>query len=204
MTGWIRVLTAAAVVSVAPALAGCAYAQYGSYGPGVSRPAVSPYEVGYREGREHGIRDARRGRRFEFRDSSDYRRADRGWNGWYGDQAAYRHEFRRGYERGYSAGYSSIYGRATYPGRAYPGAYPGVGSPGGTYRSSAADYGYREGFDKGREDAGDGDRYDPRRHKWYREGDRHYNSRYGPRDLWKDEYRRAFLQGYDAGYRRGW
>ena len=35
------------------------------------------------------------------------------------------------------------------------------------------------GDQKGREDAKDGDRYDPRRHNWYRDGDRGYNSRYG-------------------------
>lgn len=210
MSGWIRVVMATAVLSTAPALAGCAYAQYGSYGPDVHRVAASPYEIGYSEGREHGSNDARRGRAFEYRDANEYRRADRGWKRWYGDPNAYRYEFRRGYERGYRDGYSAVsYRRGPYPGtspgRVYPGgAYPGGGYPGGAYgyRSTAAEYGYREGFEKGREDARDGDRYDPRRHGWYRDGDRHYDRRYGSRDQWKDEYRRAFLQGYDDGYRR--
>ena len=47
----------------------------------------------------------------------------------------------------------------------------------------------------------DRDRFDPRAQKWYREGDREYNSRYGSRDQYKNEYRRGFLVGYERGYR---
>jgi hypothetical protein len=59
----------------------------------------------------------------------------------------------------------------------------------------------REGAQKGREDAKDGDRYDPRRHNWYRDGDRGYNNRYGSRDQYKVAYRDAFERGYAQGYR---
>ena len=52
------------------------------------------------------------------------------------------------------------------------------------------------------EDAGDRDRYDPRRHKWYRDADRGFESRYGSRERYKDEYRRGFLAGYEQAYRR--
>ncbi len=54
---------------------------------------------------------------------------------------------------------------------------------------------------KGREDAKDGDRYDPRRHNWYRDGDRGYNNRYGSREQYKAAYRDAFERGYAQGYR---
>lgn len=204
----IRILAAAAVLSILPAFAGCAYAQYGGYGSSGGYRRVAPYDIGYEEGREHGVRDGRQGRRFEFRDSNEYRRADRGWNGrYYGNRNAYRAEFRRGYERGYRDGYNSIGYRGRdqgrYPGRAYPNRYPGGAYPGGRYGylSPAAEHGFREGYEKGREDLRDGDRYDPRRHGWYRDGDRHYDRRYGSRDQWKNEYRRAFLEGYERAYR---
>jgi hypothetical protein len=36
---------------------------------------------------------------------------------------------------------------------------------------------------------------------WYRARDHDYDSRYGPRDAYAREYRSAFLQGYEQGYR---
>ena len=66
--------------------------------------------------------------------------------------------------------------------------------------SAAAENGYRDGLVKGREDADDGDSFDPDRHAWYRSADRGYNSRYGSRDDYRAEYRRGFLEGYDSAY----
>ena len=40
------------------------------------------------------------------------------------------------------------------------------------------------------------------RAKRYREGDHDYNDRYGSRDLYKRDYRAAFTQGYEQGYRQ--
>ena len=68
--------------------------------------------------------------------------------------------------------------------------------------SEAYDRGYREGVDKGRDDGHDRDQYDPRRQKWYREGDRGYNKRYGTREEYIAAYRQGFLRGYDEGYRQ--
>ena len=64
------------------------------------------------------------------------------------------------------------------------------------------DNGYRDGLEKGREDARDRDSYDPVRHSWYRSGDRGYNSRYGTRDSYKLTYRDGFEAGYDEAYRQ--
>jgi hypothetical protein len=69
----------------------------------------------------------------------------------------------------------------------------------GTDRA-AYDNGYRDGLEKGREDARDRDSYDPVRHGWYRSGDRGYNSRYGTRDNYKLAYRDGFEAGYDQAY----
>ncbi len=44
-------------------------------------------------------------------------------------------------------------------------------------------------------------RYDPNRHKWFREGDHDYKSSYGPRSQYENVYRQGFQEGYDRGYR---
>lgn len=72
----------------------------------------------------------------------------------------------------------------------------------GGLQSAAMQAGYRDGLEKGAEDADDRDSYDPNRHSWYRSADRGYNSRYGTKDSYQAEYRRGFLEGYDAAYRR--
>lgn len=65
----------------------------------------------------------------------------------------------------------------------------------------AFDNGHKDGYDKGREDAGGNETYDPVRHSRYRSGDRGYNSRYGSRETYRDVYREGFRDGYDEGYR---
>jgi hypothetical protein len=70
----------------------------------------------------------------------------------------------------------------------------------GVYSSEATAAGYRDGYRKGREDAGDNDRYDPTRHSEYRSATSGYNSRYGSRDEFRNEYRKAFEEGYARGY----
>ena len=60
--------------------------------------------------------------------------------------------------------------------------------------------GYRDGFDAGRNDARDRNRFDPVRSKRYRDGDHDYNNRYGDCELYKRDYRAAFEQGYREGY----
>lgn len=72
---------------------------------------------------------------------------------------------------------------------------------GAGYNSVPYDNGYRDGLEKGREDAGDRDSYDPVRHSWYRSGNRGYNDRYGSRDQYKLAYRDGFEAGYQQGYR---
>jgi hypothetical protein len=66
--------------------------------------------------------------------------------------------------------------------------------------SPAAQNGYRDGLEKGREDVEDRDSFDPNRHSWYRSADRGYQSRYGARESYRAEYRRAFLEGYESAY----
>lgn len=81
------------------------------------------------------------------------------------------------------------------------GQYPNAGARRGGVNNVAFDNGYRDGLEKGREDARDRDSYDPVRHSRYRSADRGYESRYGTRDNYKLVYRDGFEAGYEAGYR---
>lgn len=170
------------------------------------------YDEGYREGVKEGEKDARRGDRFAYQDEREYQRADRGYNRSYGDHERYRQIFRDGYSTGYSDSYNrfSRYGRnngaygrpGPYP-QAGPyaqrGPYGGYGNSG--YYSPAFDNGVRDGLEKGQEDARKNRSFDVLRHEWYRDGDRHYENRYGSRQQYEDTYRRGFQQGYDQGFR---
>ena len=90
-------------------------------------------------------------------------------------------------------------GQGPYAQRSPYGVYGGSTSV--YYNSPAFDNGVREGFEKGQEDARKGRSYDILRHEWYRDGDRHYENRYGSRQQYKDIYRRGFQQGYEEGFR---
>jgi hypothetical protein len=178
------------------------------------------YDDGYRSGVREGERDARDGRRPDYRSQGAYRRGSNG-NGWgLGNSGSSNDIFRRGFAEGYQDGYRRFrgsYGGNGYPaypdggyrqqdGPGYPGGYgyPGGsygGYPGGAYASPAGQRGFEEGYKEGRDDARDNDRYEPTRKKKYRQADDGYNSRYGSKDRYRDAYRQAFQQGYDRGYR---
>jgi hypothetical protein len=98
-----------------------------------------------------------------------------------------------------------------YPER-YPTPYPNSGRypssdrypdgrGGDGYQSVPFDNGYKDGYDKGREDARDNDSHDPVSHARYRAGDHGYDRRYGTREEYKNVYRDGFRAGYDEGYR---
>lgn len=143
-------------------------------------------------------------------------------------RVAFRAGFEAGYADGYRRHAGGYYGypddRAPGRGRAIPRgsrapypSYPGSRGPYPTYPSDRSGYpgdygygygfnpaqenGYRDGFEKGRDDARDRRAYDPIRHGWYRSGDRHYRREYGSKERYEDIYRHAFREGYDRGYR---
>jgi hypothetical protein len=210
---------------VLAAMAGPAFAQYrGLTGPG----SQEAYNRGYRDGVKEGEKDARDRKYFEFERDNKYRKADAGYKRDFGDRENYRRVFRQGYATGYADGYNGRYRggypeygtnrRAVprgYPGAGYPSTYPGrypgtPRSPGGVYGGYgsealrvAADNGYRDGIEKGREDRRKNRNADPVRHEWYRSADRGYDGDRGlSKTAYRDAYREAFRQGYDEGYRQ--
>jgi flagellar biosynthesis/type III secretory pathway protein FliH len=179
---------------------------------------TTAYDNGFREGVKEGEKDGRRNDPFRYEDEKTFQRADKGYHREFGSMERYRQSFRAGYAAGYSESYGRYgaqYGdRRRGPGRDagpyypntrnYPGApqqYPGDRR--GGYSSAAFQNGVDDGFEKGAEDARKNRSLDPLRHEWYRSGDRHYESRFGSREQYKDVYRRGFQEGYDRGYREG-
>ncbi len=107
---WLPMFALAAALGAAPACAS------GAYGYRSDRPYDSAHardieriahENGYREGREAGEQDARRGRSYSFDRHDDWRDADRGYHRDYGDREFYRREFREGFRAGYTEGYNA-------------------------------------------------------------------------------------------------
>jgi hypothetical protein len=198
-------LFAAAVLAASTATA-CASAGGWSRYPGGRGPVDDrAYDRGYNDGRQRGENDARRNRAYDYARHGDYRDADDGYRG-YGNRNDYRVVYRQGFVAGYNDGYRR-YARGgynvpppVYGSRGGPPVYSGRAPRGGTYGTPAFENGYRDGYEAGRDDRNDGDRFDPIRPVRYRQGDRGYQSRYGSRDDYKREYRAAFQQGYADGY----
>jgi hypothetical protein len=211
-----RQLLVPALFILAFSVAAPAGAQWGrpdprpSYGSGpYSEVRRIAFDRGYREGVIEGEKDGRSRDAFRYQDEGDYRNGDVGYHRSYGDREFYRQAFRAGFADGYADGYRR-YARGAYGSDRYDPRYGGgYGYPGGSYGYPGRDdryltpfdIGARDGFEKGRDDVRDRRAYDARRHKWYREGDRDYNDRYGNRERYKDEYRRGFLAGYERGFR---
>ena len=211
---YLPTLMLAAVVALAtPACAAQMYGSGGGYGRDIERRA---YDNGFREGIEEGRNDARHGRNFDPDRHSEYRDADQGYHRGEGDLNFYRRSYRQGFQAGYRETFQReargndpyrdgrVYGNA--PVYAPPSVIyqdPRVVNPRGGYISSpAAQNGYRDGIEAGRNDARDRNRFDPVRAKRYREGDNDYDNRYGQRDDYKRDYRAAFQRGYEEGYGR--
>ena len=119
--------------------------------------------------------------------------------------------FRQGFEAGYRAGYERVrsgravrrpQGRSPDYGYGYPDTRRSPGYRGGGYLYSvASDRGFSDGYEKGLADARSRRHFDPRRHKWYRSGDRGFNRRYGAKHEYQAVYRDAFRAGYERGFR---
>jgi hypothetical protein len=219
---WLPLLLIAGLSLSAPACASQGYYAYQrDYYRDIERRA---YETGYGDGLSRGDRDARRGRTFSYERHDEFRDADDGYRRGYGDRELYRRAFRQGFQAGYNVGFRRIARERAYPyavppapadpyvysrqapysppPTAYPSPAPyGAPAAPGVYSTPAVQIGYRDGYDAGRDDARDRRSYDPIRCKRYRSGDHDYDNRYGPKDVFQREYRAAFQQGYELGYR---
>jgi hypothetical protein len=176
------------------------YSSQRDYARDIERRA---YQNGFDEGLRHGERDARDRRSAAFDRDGDYRDADRGYHRGDGDREIYRRAFRDGYRAGYTQGFDRVTGpyAPVHAAPPVPMPYENRNPPRGSYSSVAAQNGFRDGLEAGRDDARDRRASDPFRPKRYRSGDHDYDRRYGPKEEYQREYRAAFQQGYEQGYR---
>ena len=165
------------------------------------------YEGGYRDGRESGVDDARRGRSYDVTRHGEYR------------------DNRRGKERqpicarsapvskpamtkatgcthaaireAATVGVHFIHIRLRRP--RVPRPPPVLAPTADATPSVAADNGYRDGLEEGQHAAQHGDRFNPVSEKRYRDGDHNYKKQYGTRDEYQREYRAAFQQDTTEG-----
>src|SRR5437763_3850142 len=80
------------------------WTRYGQYG-GSYQLRQTALNAGYNAGIKFGHDDARRGRRRNYNDFSDYRNATTDYNSRMGDRELYRRYYREGFENGYEDGY---------------------------------------------------------------------------------------------------
>ena len=197
----IRFLPAAICTTVLLTTTACAGGTYYPVrGPVADRDDRAYYDRGFREGRVAGVDDGRRGRSYDVRRHGEYRDDRRGDDR--GDLRAFRRGFEAGYDEGFrmSARDGDRDPRRNAPPPSYPN-QPPRGDERGRVTSPARDAGYRDGVEAGERAARSGARFDPVRERRYREGDHDYDRRFGSVDEYKREYRDAFKDGYDAGYR---
>jgi hypothetical protein len=187
-------------------------AQWGPQARVPQARSVPGYDEGYQRGVRAGSDDLRRGSAFNFSINLDFRRGDLGYRTQFGNRETYRFEFRRGFEMGYRTGYNAGrnggYNDGGYGGGYYDRGIPGrtAGPPWSNGRGDArydiaTQQGYSDGYEAGLDDSRDGRRFDPVAERRYRTADRGYNNSYGPRDLYRRNYRNGFLGGYEAGFR---
>jgi hypothetical protein len=151
---------------------------------------------GYRDGLKRGEEALRGGRTLDIERERDYRNAENGYNRSLGDRNRYRDTYRGGFAQGYRDGYARrgilrpSFSSSPISGRGW----------GGTANYGAYQNGVADGYKKGLDDVGDRKRPDVERQKWYRNGDHDYDSRYGPKETYRVEYRRGFEEGYNRAY----
>ena len=178
----------------APACASPLYQSRGGYSQAFERRA---YDNGRREGFARGSDDARRDREFSYTRDKEYRNADKGYRRGDDNRDAYRQTFRQGFQDGYTEAFNQ-FARAVPRTTPYPrGVRPRIS---GIYTDPAAQIGYRDGIEAGRNDARRRESFNPERSSRYRSADHDYDRRYGSKADYKREYRAAFQRGYRDGF----
>jgi hypothetical protein len=178
------------------------YAQYNS-----TDSRQHGYEHGYRDGADRGRQDSERGLARNFNDG-DYRAGTRDYDPAFGSEREYMSGYQEGYRVGYDDGYD-FYNRPGRYGELY-GGRTARGNQGASatrpssrgFADRAFDAGYREGVAAGEQDRRQNVRSDFRRSRTYQNGDAEYQSGFGDRNEYRQNFRDGFERGYQDGYGR--
>lgn len=173
--------------------------------------------TGYRDGLEKGRIDARDGDSYNLQRHDAYKDADHGYRDSFRSKEAYKRVYREAFTRGYKEGYTAGGGPGRGRGRGWglgqgnrSGGGPVGNRPGDISRpgnsmlvDTARNTGYRDGLDKGRNDARQRKSFNLDRHDAWKDADHGYRDSFGNKDQYKQIYRDNFRRGYEEGYRRG-
>src|ERR1700682_488229 len=72
----------------------------------------------------------------------------------------------------------------------------------GSYQDVATDTGYRDGLQAGLSDLRQRKNFKPEKHEAYEDGKHGYRKEYGDKKLYKEQYRKGFLRGYEDAFNR--
>ena len=186
------------------------YPVYGQpYPPNGQNGEQVAFQRGVQQGQIDGQMAAQRGK--PGRPTDNYDRAP-GYDASLGisfDQykRAYRQGYKESYNQAYRGGVTGQYPQQNYPvyGQGYPQQYPVYGQPGypvnGGYGVQGAAYqrGYQDGINEGGRDRQSGHSYRPTKSEKY-DDTPGYNSSYGDKNQWKQNYRQGFVNGYQQAY----
>jgi len=166
--------------------------------------------TGHRDGREKGANDARQAKSYNLERHDYYRDADHGYRSRGGNKEDYRRQYRDAFREGYEQGYRGDRGdRGRRPGSG-SGVFTGrrddgSGGPfpqqGGNNSDVARNTGFRDGREKGENDARQAKSYSLERHDYFRDADHGYRGNFGNKEDYRRQYRDAFRDGYEQGYR---
>ena len=179
------------------------------------------YRAGWSQGRSIRMNRGRYGSwgNGQWGNSNGNQSDTNGYERWMGSRGQYKQGYREGYRSGYSDAYynrraqtTTIYGPN---GRSTPwdpdgDGIPGVSNNGGYYggngygNGSAQQFGHRDGVELGQRDRASRHSYRPTEWQAYKDADHGMSSSNGYRssDQYKQEYRQAFMNGYNQGYGR--
>ena len=130
-------------------------------------------------------------------------RRDRDWNRQRNDWDRERRERERARDLERIRERNAYRYRYNYP-RQYP--YYDYGNRGrynwSNIQAIAEQQGYRDGFERGSDDARHRRSFNLYDSGRFRDGDRGYHSEYGSKDFYRVSYREGFRRGYEQGYRQ--
>ena len=167
------------------------------------------FQHGYRDGIRQGRTDVSRNVSYSFQ-NEDYKRGDLGYQEYMGERDDFQHGYRDGYKAGYDDGYNDkpmrrdIYGLSdSYD----PDRRPRTDADGEYYEKwqysdVAGDTGYRDGLQAGYKDLRERKDFHPEKHDAYEDGNHGYRKNYGDKNLYKEQYRKAFIRGYEDAFNR--
>ncbi|HET9994433.1 MAG TPA: hypothetical protein VFQ18_03405 [Candidatus Acidoferrum sp.] len=165
------------------------------------------FQHGYRDGLRQGRADMNHNVSYSY-ENEDYRRADLGYQEYMGERDDFQHGYRDGYKAGYDDGYNNkpirrdIYGlNDSYD----PDLRPRSDADGEYYEKwhysdVALDTGYRDGLQAGYNDLRQRKDFHPEKHDAYEDGNHGYRKNYGDKGLYKEQYRKAFIRGYEDAF----